>query len=253
MDVCPRLRTPQSLEQYLKGLDANVRRRLMQAKKAFGQDTNSAIETVTTETLSGAFRDLVKLHQARWNRLGYPGLFHEARFEGFQEEMVRSCWDRGWVWFKAVRLDGMRIAARLAFQFNGHIYDYLTGFDDRSPGSKHRPGLAILLSAVEDAVTLKYHSVELLRGDETYKFELTSEVTYIWKVRFFNSKTHRSVRSRLSTVLRSIERSVAMVLKERLLLAVQCRQHGIPVGVFQYGKFRYGRLQHKLSPREKNK
>lgn len=253
MEICPRLRTPPSLEQYLKGLNPHVRRRLLQAKKIFARDDKYTIETVTNETLPCAFSDLVKLHQLRWNRLGYPGLFYEPRFERFQEEMIRSCWDQGWIWFKTVRLEGVRIAARMIFQFNGRMYDYTTGFDDRSPGSKHRPGLAILLEALEDAITLNYHSVELLRGDEAYKFELTSEVNYIWNIRFYNSKTHRSIRSRLAHVLRMIEHVAHMLLKERLLLVVQEGQHGFPVGAFQYIRFRFGNLLRKLFPVERDK
>jgi CelD/BcsL family acetyltransferase involved in cellulose biosynthesis len=250
LDICPWLKTPPSVDLYLKGLNPHVRRRLTQAKKALAGVDNYAMEIVSPDNLRGAFDDLVSLHQTRWNRLGYPGSFHEARFKSFAEEMIRSCLDHGWIWFKTVQLEGIRIAARLAFCFNGSIFDYFTGFDDRSPGSKHRPGLAILLSQVEDAVTRKYRSVELLRGDEAYKFEMTSDATYIWEVRFFNPKTSGSLRVRAAQGIRFVNHIVHVLLKEWMLLGVHLRQHGFLLGVARYAAFRYERLTHALFPRK---
>src|SRR5206468_4104973 len=69
-DICPQLNTPSSMEEYFHGLHSSVRRRLRQAEKTFSGDSIYVLETVSSGKLSGAFQDLVDLHQKRWNRLG---------------------------------------------------------------------------------------------------------------------------------------------------------------------------------------
>ncbi|HTK82628.1 MAG TPA: GNAT family N-acetyltransferase [Bacteroidota bacterium] len=250
-DICPRLITPSSVEQFLRRVHPSVRRRLLQAQKAFSRGSIYELETMTSEKLPGAFRDLVELHQQRWNRLGYPGVFHDTRFRDFQQDVLQAFWNNGWIWFKSLRTGSVRIASRMGFKFNDRIYDYLSGFDDHPPWSKLRPGLALLLTMIEDAVASKSICVELLRGNEQYKFELTSEFVTNSNIRFFTSNGTRTLRSAVFHMSLWFEYSICQFSKQRLLFRVQYREHGLPVSIFHYVSFQCAKLNNKVSSRLK--
>ena len=248
-DVCPRLSVPASMEEYIQGLRPNVRHRLYQARRAASEEGFYSIETVDSpKKLHTAFHDLTKLHQSRWNRQGYLGIFADRQFQQFQEEVAKTFLERGWLWFKTARMNGSPIAARLAFKFKGCFYDYLTGFDDASVGAKRRPGLALLLSMIEDAVHSRVPTVDFLRGAEKYKFDLTSEVVYNWKISIQNPDAQHKIRARLHVVFLFFRHVFRHLSRERLLLQVQYREHGSPSFIFRYIAFRCKRLFQKIWP-----
>ena len=246
MDSCPRLNTPPSVEEHLQGLRPAVRRRLQQAHKAISAAGGSGPETITPENLPGAFLDLVALHQGRWNRLGYPGLFQDPRFELFQSELWPLLCANGWIWLKAVCADGVRIAIRMGMIFNERMYDYLSGFDERSPSSKQRPGLGLLLAMMEDAIRSRCRVIELLRGNEAYKFELTSEFMNSWTIRIMNQQSRHAFRSWLYVVMKFFGDLILRLSKERQLFVVQIRVHGLTGGLFHYLSFRNAAVTGKV-------
>lgn len=244
--ICPRVQTLSSIEAYCRGRNPHVRHRLSQTRRAFTGSTAYSIQTIhSAESFPEGFRDLVTFHQQRWNRLGYPGLFFHARFRRFQEEVAELFLERGWLWFKSVCMNGTRIAARLGFKFNNRFYDYLSGFDEDSPGAKRRPGLALLLSMIEDAIHARIPVVDFLRGDEQYKFELTSEFTDTWNVILLNPNMRRACRVRLYQVLRWGGWIGRRVSKEWLLVWVHYQTHGLPAFLVRYLVFRVTRLLRK--------
>ncbi|HET9129777.1 MAG TPA: GNAT family N-acetyltransferase, partial [Terriglobia bacterium] len=173
-DTCPCLPVPASVDDYLGGLESAVANRLRQAEKTFANKPPYSIETVSNSSLKSAFHDLVILHQKRWNKLGFQGLFSAAPFHQFQHEFILSLSAQGKLWFKAIQFSGVRVATRLGFVFKGRLYDYLSGFDNTAPGANRRPGLALLMCMIRDAEAMKLSFVDLLRGDEPYKLQMTS-------------------------------------------------------------------------------
>ncbi|MGH2568725.1 MAG: GNAT family N-acetyltransferase, partial [Bacteroidota bacterium] len=167
--MCPRLNVPDSVDLFLKRLQPGVRRKFQQARKTYWQKPLYAIERVETESqVPSVFRDLVILHQQRWNRAGYVGLFCDKRFEGFQREFAQVSLERGWLWLQAATMAGVRVGVRLGFVFKERYFDYLSGFDERAPWGKSRPGIALLRSMIDDAIDHRADIVDFLRGDEQY-------------------------------------------------------------------------------------
>ena len=243
-DVCPRLRVPASLDEYMRSLRPSVRRRLQQARAAAGRGGLFTLERVEDhESTREAMRALVELHQRRWNRLGYPGLFFEKRFERFVVDLVDSLFGRDRLWLRVMRMNGTLIAVRMGFVFNNALYDYLSGFDDESPGSKRRPGIGLLLSMIEDGARLKMDRIDFLRGDEEYKDELTSEVAHNWRI----SASRRPQRfvDRVRAVMMSLDRVATRWWRERLIVRVHCGQYGVRSGIARYLLSRSKRLARK--------
>jgi CelD/BcsL family acetyltransferase involved in cellulose biosynthesis len=245
-DGCPRLSLPPSMEAFFASLGSNTRRRLTQARKAVGE--LFAIQNVTTVAeFDPAYRALVALHQRRWNELGFAGLFSDSRFTAFHRELSIRFLTKGILSLKSAQADGTSIAVRLLYLYNGGCYDYLSGFDDRAPASRRRPGMALLLDAMEEAIGKGFHTMDFLRGDEGYKFDFTNEVRW-------NSRVHvdlgygRSLPIRVLSGASGLWRSMRHHLfQEWSLLEVQLRRQGIIRGVPSYLGFRLKRLQLKKS------
>jgi CelD/BcsL family acetyltransferase involved in cellulose biosynthesis len=245
--VCPRITLPGSLEEYLRGRSAKFRYQLTQTRKAASTLGLFSIETVQSAgDLQKALAELIRLHQLRWNRIGYPGVFADPRFQDFQEEISQRFLENGWLWFKTVRTNGSYIAARMGFRFKNSISDYIAGFDDRSPGAKRRPGYALLLSMIEDAIQEKREVFDLLRGYETYKFDFTSEIPTNWKIVVWNPHTKGSVRVRLYRVVQYLEFLIRKVIFEGVMFKVHYREHGFPKFLLRYIAYRWKKLSEKV-------
>jgi len=246
-DVCPRLNGIVSADDYLARLRPSVRRRLTHARTIFSGHDGYALESITSAgALPGALNDIAELHQRRWNNLGYPGLFMHQRFRAFHDDVAAAFLANGWLWFQAVKWHSVRIAARMGFKFHGRMYDYVSGFDECALWAKHRPGMALLLSMVEDAAAHGYQSVELLRGKEGYKFDLTSDYVCNWSVGFSSGATRNRFRRLIYGSLRLLDRTLTRLSTEWMLLQIQKRTHGISSCVTRYFRFRMRRLKEKL-------
>ncbi len=246
-EVCSRIPLPSSIEEYLRSLSSSVRRRLSQSRKALLGGQNLTVESIESPAaLETAYEKLIKLHQDRWMKLGYPGLFSDPRVMEFQRAVARMFLENGKLWFKTVQSNGECIAARLGFKVNGCIYDYLTGFDHLSPSAKHRPGLGLLLSMIEDAIILHYGSVDLLRGNEDYKVDLTSALDHNWNLIVPARRRVSGVSNVLYAMYRGASVPGYLFAKEVSLLRVQFHQHSVFTCIPFYVRFRFERLVHRI-------
>lgn len=242
-DECPRLAVPKSLDEFFSGLQAGVRRRLVQAHRASGEDGLFAIESINDESaFLEAFDHLKRLHQLRWNSMGTPGLFTDRAFERFQRDVALAFMRQGRLWFKLARVNGSVIAARLGFKINGCFYDYLTGFDNRVPEARRRPGMALLVAMIEDAARDGAETVDLLRGTENYKLELTSNSSRTWQVTIKKPNTQHAFQNLLWTIAEGLLHVKHRLGREYLLLRVFYQQHGLPSFLHRYLVFRMQKL-----------
>lgn len=223
-DICPRLYAPGSGEEFMRSLRPKVRYHLSQARKAATNQGLFSIEGVhSLEELEYTFEVFVKLHQRRWNRRGHPGAFADNRFQRFLKEVLKTFFKRDWLWFKTANAGGKCIAVQSAFKFKDRVYDYMKAFDDESPAAKRRPGLALLLWLINDAIHNKFRVVDFLRGGEPYKFELTSHGQFNWHIVIPNRIKRAKLRSLIFLVVASFSYVKRQVAKEALFLRTHFR------------------------------
>jgi CelD/BcsL family acetyltransferase involved in cellulose biosynthesis len=179
-DVCPRVTLPQSIDEYLASLRIKVRRNLRHSYRAYFENPEYSLEEIGAKgNVDGALQILSLLHQKRWSAIGYPGLFSDQRFEAMQRDLVKALSNKGRIWMKILRHQGKPVAARLAFVYNGQVCDYLSGIDrtqQSGSASYSGAGMAVILCIIKQAIESKYRIFDLARGDEAYKFDLTSDV-----------------------------------------------------------------------------
>jgi len=238
-DICPRLNAPVSMKEYLASLSSGVRRRFSQARKLESESGNASIETIgSAQDLDAYLDELIALHQSRWNTLGYVGAFSDSRFVGLQKDILHAFYAHDWIWFKRVRMNGATVATRLGFKYNEKLYDYLSRFSDQMLSSKIRPGLALLLSMIEDASEWRYQTIEFLRGAEPYKFELTSVYSSLWHIHIAIPQKGNSLKRFFARRLKFYESIRYRFLLEFLTLRVHYKQHRTPMFLVRYVNFR---------------
>ncbi len=246
-DTCAKLTVPASLSRLLETLRPSVRRRLSQARKAESEGLFTIRDMTSAEELSRALFVMEDLHQKRWNRLGYPGLFSDGRFRRFMEDLMPALRSKGMIWCKAAESDGAIIAVRIVFVLDGCMYDYLSGFDDASPASRRRPGISILLKMVEESQGRGIKIIDFLRGDEQYKAELTQDSRSIWNVTISRRTSPVDVLAALARIASAAGLIWFLLARECRLIGVQIRQNGIVKTPFSYLKFRLPRMTDKMA------
>ncbi|MDX1587097.1 MAG: GNAT family N-acetyltransferase, partial [Balneolaceae bacterium] len=248
-DICPYVTLSEfdTLEEYIGELSSNTRRRLRQTLRAIGEEDGYELEEVeTVDQLLEELEILRNMHQERWNGFGYPGAFFDRRFVRFMEEFVQVAYDKGWIWFKQAIDESGHAATRLSLKFNNRFYDYMSGFDDSSPSTKYRPGIGLLTVMIKEAIENgSPEIVELLRGDEGYKFDLTSQVKKNWRVSIPLRSNRSLIRKALSGLLKTAAAVHAAVQREWTLMKVQRHLEGPARMVFSYITTRYSMLKYK--------
>lgn len=246
-DTCPYidLTDTSSLDSYIKEQKSNARRRLRQARS--GSETHYRIEEAgSTEELEIMLEDLIRLHQERWNQIGYPGVFHNHRFKTFFTDIMHLLHSKQMVWFRQA-LDPYGVnASRMAILYNNRYFDYMSGFDSNSPTVKSRPGIGLLLNLVEHSLTHSVERIELLRGEETYKYDFTQKSLENWKISIPPDPSCSRTLRVLVPVLYVIATIYAYSQREFTLLNIQYRKSGFTGMLRDHFKFRLQTVRNKF-------
>ncbi len=246
-DPCTDIEIPDSMPEYFGRLSGGIRRRFSQALRAYHQQDHYQVRCVGTDAeLHTEFQNLSRLHQKRWNDLGFPGLFHDRRSAQFQRAVAERLLSRGKLWFRACYSGGDCIATRLAFEHKNRIYDYLSGIDTDKPSAKYRPGLALLLAIIEEASGRGIRSIDFLRGDEQYKLDFSPRMRYNWNYRVFMPVNRTSGQRVLHRLARAMEFVRFHAKREAVLLEIQYRKHSVWTCLYYFWQFRHSRLRVKL-------
>lgn len=249
-DTCPyiELKNQDSIKSYIKRVKSNARRRFRQTRRAIGTDEGFSIESIVlSKEISPAVERLIELHQNRWNELGFPGVFHDKRFTGFFKEIVRTSYANKWLWFKQARDESGVCALRMILKYNGRYYDYISGFDNDCPSSKYRPGIGLLLDLVEETIDENIERIELLRGEEGYKYDFTSNNFKNWRLSFSPRDQKKPLSVFAEVPLKVVALLYKLTTRELRLLKVHRQKNGTLKMFGGYLSFRANSLRLKLS------
>jgi CelD/BcsL family acetyltransferase involved in cellulose biosynthesis len=174
-DVCPVVTIPEGAD--FDGLLATlgkkerheIRRKVRRAEAA------GEVELVESADPGAALDAFIELHQARWGERGLfpptPGgdqsrRFVSRLFELFGEGRGPSEWS---VHLGFLAVAGRRIGAEIHFETADSVLYYNAGIDPEA--RDWSPGVVLLERLVRRAIERGKSRVDLLRGDEPYKYE----------------------------------------------------------------------------------
>jgi len=179
-DVCPVVRLPEgaNLDGFLATLGKKERHEIR--RKVRRAEAAGAVELVeSTDPVAdlGAFIDL---HQKRWGDRGLfpptPGgeqgrKFVRRLFETFGAATGPDATtpDHPTIHLGFLTVDGKRIGAEIHFETAGSLLYYNAGIDPEARALS--PGVVLLERLVRRAIERGKCRIDLLRGDEPYKYE----------------------------------------------------------------------------------
>lgn len=166
---CPYIPLPPTWERFAAGLGKNLRTNLGRRRRQMAKLGQLSLTQPSEAELDQALTDLFYLHNSRWQERGTSGAFSAPHIQRFHRDLALQFLRRGWLRLHLLRLDGKTRAAFYCFQFDRRVYYYLSGFDLEL--SRYSPGLVLMGHAVESAIKDGATEFDLLRGDESYKYE----------------------------------------------------------------------------------
>ena len=139
--------------------------------KAYGTLTEEWAESV--EQAESIFDDLVRLHQARWNAVGEPGVYASERFLNFHRDLISKLVGTGQVvLFRVSRGDQVVGCVQLLIDRNRALC-YQGGsaaYDDTSS-----PGLVVDYLCIEQCLRRGFDAYDFLGGDTFHKRRLSTD------------------------------------------------------------------------------
>ena len=244
-DNCPyiNLREYNSMDDFIKKAKSNARRRFRQTRRASMPGANFKIsDKINLHETEGATEKLIELHQERWIDLGFPGVFYDARFTRFFKELIQSSHRKNRIWFKQASDMNGACAMRLMLKYNGRYYDYISGFDHNAPSAKFRPGFGILLNSVEDALSHDIETIEMLRGEEGYKYDFTDKAIKNMKL-VISRPGRESIKRKMVHILAFAWK---VIKSEKKVLHAHYKKNGLVRILPGYFKFRFNSVLSKL-------
>jgi CelD/BcsL family acetyltransferase involved in cellulose biosynthesis len=124
--------------------------------------------TATAATLSEFVEVIFRLHDARWQQQGQPGVLADPVIRRFHRAAAPLLHRAGLLRLHALRLDGRIIAVMYGLAARRRTYFYLCGFDPEFAALS--PGTLILGHSIRQAVREGAHEVDFLRGQERFKY-----------------------------------------------------------------------------------
>lgn len=167
--VCPRVTLPETWEDYLASLGKKDRHELRRKMRRFteaGQEMRYYAVS-TSEEVQAGLDDFIRLHTASRQD---KRQFMTPEMEAFFREAVVALAGRDLVRLYFIELDGKRVASLLAFDTDGELLLYNSGYDPEfSFASVGLVSKAFTLkAAIEDGKRI----FDFMRGAEPYKYDM---------------------------------------------------------------------------------
>lgn len=183
-----------SWDDYLDNMSKksryNARRSLKMSTKA-SHKTFDILDVEESDEVVPVYDEMVRLHQQRWNNLGYPGTFAEERMYEFLKKISTVFYNRGWLQFKmAVPVEGEGdkecVAIDMVLKYGERVYMLHRAMDDESPYTKDSPGNVLLYRILKEIADGGIKTFDFLRGVQEFKMRTADKVNNNKKIQIGN-------------------------------------------------------------------
>jgi CelD/BcsL family acetyltransferase involved in cellulose biosynthesis len=193
---CPIADLTDGFEEYLKRLSAKIRKKSCRLLRE-GERAAVQFEVIGVEQSAGAFADLVRLHQERWNLDGQSGVFAAPRFTEFHRNLIQEWLPTGRAILARLSIAGVPVAVLYGF-VNGLKFDFYQSGVRRDPASLlESPGILAHLLLMRALAERGVTAYDFLRGSAPYKRWLATRENQLVGVRIWRptlrAAIHRSV------------------------------------------------------------
>jgi CelD/BcsL family acetyltransferase involved in cellulose biosynthesis len=213
-DVCPFIDlTGHTWDSYLDDLGSahryNFRRRFRNLER-LGRVRFTRVETEADRAT--ALRELVALHQMRWQPRGGSSAFDRPALVDFHDELSALALARGWLRLFTLRLEDVAVAAVYGFRYRDTFFFYQSGFDPRL--ARASVGLLAVGLSIKAAVEEGAREYDFLHGDEAYKFHWARRTREIGRLELYPPHVRGRLYRRAIQASRAARRTARRVLPD---------------------------------------
>ena len=144
----------------------NIRRSMKEYSKVGALNMTIANSVAEAVFILGELR---QLHQAYWQKKGSTGAFANPFFNEFINRLTSTQFASGSIQLLCVRAGDRAIGYLLNFVYQGHVYQYQSGFDYHVCEKYNGPGYVCHLFGVEHNVKNGHYKYDYMAGDSEYK------------------------------------------------------------------------------------
>ncbi len=183
LGTCPVADLSGGFEAYLQRLSSNRRQQIRRLLRD-GERLSVGFELVSEETMSTAFEDLVRLHQARWTAEGSPGVFAAPKFVEFHRRLLDVWLPSGRSVLATLGVGGDTVAVLYGF-ITGTKFDfYQSGVRFETAGGElSSPGTLAHLLLMKALAARGITAYDFLRGPSVHKERHATAATELVGIR----------------------------------------------------------------------
>jgi CelD/BcsL family acetyltransferase involved in cellulose biosynthesis len=160
----------QDFDEWFAGKSPNFRQQMRRARRQLGRAGAHVRMVQDPASISRALADLCRLHHARWDWRGGPGVPLYGGVQAMLHAAATDLLPRGRLRIAEVFIEDRSISSHLFVAAGGEVSYWLGGFDAR--WARQSPSMVALLAAVEHAWALGDRRFDLNGGAQPYKYRL---------------------------------------------------------------------------------
>jgi len=169
-----RIRIRTSWEDYLATRGKHTQKEWRRKRRRLEEAGKVEMRVVSTaEELPRAMEDVLEVERWSWKHGSGTSFLTEPGVKGFYSRLADLCAERAWLRLHFLYLDGRPVAHCYAVVYRNELLALKTSFDQRLGNLS--PGLALMLSLVENAFHEGLAVVDLLGHSDRWKVEMANE------------------------------------------------------------------------------
>jgi CelD/BcsL family acetyltransferase involved in cellulose biosynthesis len=176
---CPFIPLPSTYAEFAQSLSGGVRReygrKLRALEKREGSFTLTAYQGDAMPP--EAFEEFLRLHRLSWQGRGGTHALHSEKVVEFHRSLLERMRPTQTPIIMTLSTNGQGVSVLYGYVQDGVFYDYLPGHDPAF--QQYSPGIQMVLQAAEYCIEQGWTELDLMRGEESYKFNFTHHVRHL--------------------------------------------------------------------------
>lgn len=199
--ISPYINLPMHWDDYLSTLSSSMRYKIRREAKRVKSDNNLSFKRVERpDEFENYFKELIRLHQMRWQSKGIDGVFSSSKFTSFHKRVAPVMLKNGHLEFVCLTEKNINRAIIYNVVYNNKIYFYQSGID--APDSNTAFGYLLHCYCIEEAIKKGMKEYDFLPSGRTDDYKARFTKTYrmvsdIYMARHFIVKVHEKVKDSL--------------------------------------------------------
>lgn len=175
---CPYIPLPASYTEFVDGISRGARREYGRKLRALEKREGACDLTVYQgdQMPPEAFADFLRLHRLGWQGRGGTNALQSDRVVEFHRNLLDKMRTTQTPVIMVFSTSGQPVAARYGYATDTRFYGYLTGHDPQF--RQYSPGIQLGLQTVKYGIEHGWRELDLMRGEEPYKFNFTHRVRH---------------------------------------------------------------------------